>query len=229
MVEHVVGGRHVGHYVALAAVGAAAGRPREGLPVQRQQLDDLGFHRHGADHLGVDHVDLIQMSFAEQLDECLANLPGTVNRGVLCGVHELAVHRHAPMMEIVAACLPDQKQRGVALVLEAFVHQPQHVVVVSTCQPLIAGDDDVPHLVGPTGPGVEVDMLHALGAVQNVRDRPGDLLEVRLHVVELTASLAQFGGGDQVHSVGDLQGLLHTVDVGADFLYAFHVALTCSL
>ncbi|MBM6901376.1 F0F1 ATP synthase subunit gamma, partial [Gemmiger formicilis] len=39
----------------------------EGIPVQGQQLDHAGFHRHGGDHLGIDHIHFIDMPFAEQV------------------------------------------------------------------------------------------------------------------------------------------------------------------
>ena len=64
------------------------------------------------------------------------------------------------------------------------------------------------------------------GVVENVGDGGLDLLKVGLHIGELLPGLLKIGGGDEIHGVGDLQGLLHAFDVGADLFYACHVALT---
>ena len=40
---------------------------------------------------------------------------------------------------------------------------------------------------------------------------------------------SQLRGGDQVHGIGNLEGLLYAVNAGADLLYSCHDTLTCFL
>ena len=105
--------------------------------------------------------------------------------------------------------------------------QTQHIVIVRTGQSLVARDNDVAGLAAlDLGPLVEINMLDFRGMVQNIGNRGADLEKIRLYIVQLLPCLAQLGGRDQIHRVCDLERLLHTVNAGADLLYACHAALT---
>ena len=69
----------------------------------------------------------------------------------------------------------------------------------------------------------------SLRVIQDIGNGVLNLLEVRLYAIELLAGLAHLGGGDQIHGIGDLQGLIHALDAGTDLFYACHCALTCPL
>ena len=105
--------------------------------------------------------------------------------------------------------------------------QTQHVMIVRTGQSLVARDDDVAGLAAlDLGTLVEINMLDFGRVVQNIGNRGADLEKIRLHIVQLLPCLAQLGGRDQIHRVCDLERLLHTVNAGADLLYACHAAFT---
>ena len=55
---------------------------------------------------------------------------------------------------------------------------------------------------------VKIDMFHRRGVVQDVRNGLRHLLKKRLYCIELLPGFSQLGGGDQVHGIGNLPGIL---------------------
>src|SRR6185295_13413621 len=61
--------------------------------------------------------------------------------------------------------------------------------------------------------------------VRDVRGDGADLLAVGTRMAHALLRLAHLGGGDHLHRLGDLPGVLHTPDLHADFLGAGHQKL----
>ena len=126
--------------------------------------------------------------------------------------------------------MTDQEQRGIVLLRQLLLGQPEHIVVVRAGQSLVARDNDVAGFAAlDLGTLVEINMLDLGRMVQDIRDCGADLEKIRLYIVQLLPCLAHLGGRDQIHRVRDLERLLHAVNTGSDLLYACHAALTCSL
>ena len=111
---------------------------------------------------------------------------------------------------------------------QPLLRQAEDVVVVGPGQPFVPGDDHIAHLaLLQILALVKEPVLGLGGVVEDVGDGLIDLGKEGGHSVQLLPRLAQFGGGDQVHGVGDFQGLLHTVNACADLLHACHQPFTC--
>ena len=190
---------------------------------------DGGLHLEGVDHAGEDDIHLVQLFPAEQLQHGLRHVPGPAHVGVLGSVEELDINGNAVLHEVGASHLAHHKQAGVGRLAQLLLRQLENVVVVGTGQALVSGDDnvaDLPLLRRNVGPLIKEDMVDLRGVVENVRDGGADFLKVGLHIGQLLAGFLKIRGRDEEHGIGDLQSLLHAFDVGTDFLYACHVALT---
>ena len=109
MLEYAVRRWHILHHLMIGAVLTRARLPWECIKVERQQLLHTRLKPHRCYHFGVNNVHVVQLSFAEQTDENIRNVPRTGNRRVLHGEHELAVHADVALGEVRAAHLTDEK------------------------------------------------------------------------------------------------------------------------
>ena len=134
------------------------------------------------------------------------------------------------MLKIGGPHLADQIKHGVGRLFQLLLRPLQHIMVIRAGQAFIAGDHNIAHLVRfHLRPGIKILMLDFRRMVKDIGDGVDDLVKIGLRVGSLLAGLAQIGGGDQIHGVGDLQGFPNALDVVPDFFYACHAGLTCSL
>ena len=107
------------------------------------------------------------------------------------------------------------------------LQQLQHIVVVSTGQTLVAGDQNICLL---SRPGFGHSVAHE--GVGDVRQVGQHIADHRLGGVvmgagglHLPAGLAHLGRGDQVHGVGDLPGVTDAFHAVLQIVYARHAPL----
>ena len=87
----------------------------------------------------------------------------------------------------------------------------QHIMVVSACQSLITGNDNqplYPVLLLDFLPGIEVKMLYIRHMAQDTAYQILKAIEVRLCFLQKFLALLKLGGGNQVHGIGNLPGIL---------------------
>ena len=136
---------------------------------------------------------------------------------------------HAPVAEVLHGLFPDGKDR-VVMSLYLFFRKFEQVGIVTARQAPVAGDDDVePFFTGSRlcKKRLEVSVL------------VGDLGQGGLHGAQiglaghgLVLGLAELGRGDQLHGLGDLHGVLDTLDPQLDCLHissCHSVYLLCSV
>ncbi|MPM78283.1 hypothetical protein SDC9_125294 [bioreactor metagenome] len=131
------------------------------------------------------------------------------------------------LAEIVLSRIADKVQRVVAAFFELCLRHLRDVVVVCARQTLIGGDDDVAALLSVVLGGLRklLDkelVLYRFGMVQDVSDGILHLIEIRRGIRQSGFGFLQLGGSHQVHSVGDLHGLLDGCHSRPDISHAFH-------
>ena len=92
-------------------------------------------------------------------------------------------------------------------------------MAVCAGQSFVTGDHDITHLprLGlHVGALVEEIVSQLRRVVENVGNGFEYFCKVGDGIVQPPLGFAQIGRGDQIHGVGDLQGLLHAFDPGAD-------------
>ena len=130
------------------------------------------------------------------------------------------------LLEKVAAILPHHEQLGVRVLVQQALGLFDDILVIGPRQALVRRDDQaaigaIPGLchVG----GIEIVALHPVGRAEDTLDLYPQGLEIGAGLAQVVLGPAQLGGGDEIHGVGDLSGLLHAFDALFDLLDAGHV------
>ena len=201
------------------------GRGGEICPVKGQEPGGPGLRRQTALHVRVDDEDLRQRTAVVAVQQHVADLPGPFQCGILGSVEKALLHRNAPLGKAAPPVLPHHKELGIRMLREEVLGLFHHVLVVSAGQSLVRRDNEA--AVGPIpGSGdirwVEIAAVHAVGRAEDPLDLPPQGLKVGSGIGKLRLGLAHFGGGDEVHGVGDLPGLPDALDASLDLLGPRH-------
>ena len=95
------------------------------------------------------------------------------------------------------------------------------LVLSAAAQALVGGDDDDAHALHRVA--LDEERMAVLGVgVADVRGDVADLLAVRARHAHALLRPAHLRGGDHLHRLGDLAGVLHALDLGPDFFGAWH-------
>ena len=214
----------VRHHLHLAAgVAQTLGGGLQMRPIQRQQPNHDRLAGQRVLDLGVDQVDLVQIARLEIVDGVHRDVTGTLQRRSRCAVLEF-LHQTGIFVEQGAvAGLPDDVELGVGVIPGFRLEEFDQILVVGTRHALVRRQHDV----GPLGvrdlPHME-EGVHRL--LRQMGDDAGDGVphpgEVGLHVLVVLARLAELGGGDEVHRIGDLHRVLDALDALLEQLSGRH-------
>ena len=99
-------------------------------------------------------------------------------------------------------------------------------MVVSARQSLVAGYDNqtlYPVLFLDFLPGIEVKMLYIRHMTQDTAYQILKAIEVRFCFLQQFLALLKLGGGNQVHGIGNLPGILDAFHTAEDFSCICHI------
>ena len=196
------------------------------LPFKGKERCHLRLHLHAVNHLRIYNPDLIQTSFLVILQYSGGNQTGAVHGGVLYRVMELLLHLDVSGLKIMASQFPHHIKPVVLTLFHPLLGHLQHVMVVSACQSLIAGYDYqslYPVLLLNFLPGIEVKMLYIRHMTQDTAYQILKGIEVRLCFLQQFLTLLKLGGGNQVHGIGNLPGILDAFHTAEDFSCICHI------
>ena len=200
--------------------------------IQRQQLQDLRFKGDRSHHLGVNDVHIIQLSVVKFLQNLLGDVPCTVHGGILRGIHELRIDIQLAgtclALEVHASDLPHHVQTVVLTCADLLLCQLDDIVVIGTEHALVRRDDQIAHLAflfGDVLPAVEVvhvDVLRRTG--KDTAHCIYQFVEIWFGCRQILLRLLQFGGGDQIHGVGDLHNIVNALNPIPNFMHIRHIS-----
>ena len=183
------------------------------LTVQRKQTLHHRLTGQRVLDLGVDEVDLIQLAGLEIVDGVHRDVAGALQRGGRGTIVELFHQARVLVEQSAVAGLTNDVEAGIGVAAALLFQELEQVLVVGTRHALVGRQHDI----GTDGvflfPLMEerVDRL-----VRQMRHDAGDGVphpgEIRQNVLVVLACLAELGGGDQVHGIRDLHGILNALD-----------------
>ena len=120
---------------------------------------------------------------------------------------------------------------GVGFLLQDAFGKFDDIVVVGAGQSLIAADDQKTLFAAEDRlPGAEKAVLQLRQIPQDLPDELLRLHEVGQRIIEGAPCLFDLGGGDEVHGIGDLHGILHAFYAALDISCTCHtVTCPCTL
>ena len=208
---------------ASGSVRLGGGKP---LPVQGQQLGLTHRGLQSVFHVCVNDVYGIDLAGIVPLQQQLADLAGTLQRGVLGGIEKALFDGDAPLAEPAAAILAHHIQHRALVGGQKLLGLPDGVLVIGAGKALVRRDQQAGGHAGQrSGVGVlrhEIAALNAAVGVEHAADLRLQSVEVGAGIAEILLGLAQLGLRDEVHGVGDLLGLPDASDAAADLTCAGH-------
>ena len=162
---------------------------------ERQQLYLLYLEFRGIYHIRIYQAHLIELLVLELVEDELRYLHSTVERRVLGGVEEFAVHGSLfrgtlTVLEVHSADLSHYEELDVVEVgerAELVLGEPQDIVVIASAETFIGCNDDISAfslILRYTLTSVEVELTGMGSMFEDTLDSSLELVEVRLSVLE---------------------------------------------
>src|SRR5438477_233662 len=180
---------------------------------RRRAADDLG------DLFGDPRLPVLVVDERQLVDQRLHLRPVAELDDVRYDLRAQALHE----AQALAADRADFHFLALSLPLLVFPErEAEEIGVQGAAQALVGGDDDHPHALHRVA--LDEEGVPVLGVgVADVRGDVADLLAVGARVAHALLRLPHLGGGDHLHRLGDLPGVLHTPDFHPDFFCSWHL------
>ena len=217
---HVDGGRLLEHrpgvrkhlHIAFG-VAQTLGGGLKMVSIQRQQPHHDGLTGQGILDLGVDQVDLIQIACLEIVDGIHGDVTGPLQRGGGGTVLELFHKAGVFVQQGTITDLADDVELGVGVIACLRLEEFERVLIECARHAFICRQHNISALGSRNIADME-ERVHRL--LRQVGNHAGDGVphpgEVGQHVLVILARLAELGGRDEIHRVGDLHGVLDALD-----------------
>ena len=227
---HVDGGHlledrpRIGEQLNLAMGIAQCGRQRRKVGAfQRQQLQHDRFSGQGVLDLGVDEVNLIHLIRLERIDHVRRDVTRTLQCGGLAAVQKIFHQAGVLVQQGAVAGLAHHIKAGLGVIAAVRFQKLEQVLVVRTGHAFVCRQHQIGAARRFRVAGVEERVDRFFRQVgQHAGHRHLHALKVRRNRLVIFACLAQLGGGDQVHGIGDLHGVLNALNTLLEQLSGWH-------
>src|SRR6266571_383582 len=211
--------------VEIVPVGRGGAEP---LAREGQELLHDGLLLHGVDEARVEEHEAVEAVLGvavehhlHRADQLVHLRPVAELDDVRCDVRAQALHEP----EALAADRAYLDFLALRFPLLVFSErEAEEIGVQRAAQALVGGDDDDADALHRVA--LDEERVPVLGVgVADVRGDIADLLAVGARLAHALLRLPHLGGGDHLHRLGDLPGVLHTPDLHPYFLGAGHQKL----